>query len=475
MDDFKLNAKKIIAAQKAKDRRAQSPETESNWDSSEPEDDDTVTQISSGEEFSVRSTHSQKSAKSSKTIKQAENLKNKTPSKPETGSSNRKTSKTVVESASAAKSAARSGVNVFVDRGMYDSEDDSQRSTTRKAKKRKDADGNPPYDFRNAINDDDPPSERSNHRPGRSRKGQSYDPAPPKPKPQAPPQIDTGSWDDSDENEKALAEMLRERDGVLQSNNNKASEDTETKPSEDSHVAEEKKKKKGWSVSLKSKTKETKEKKKKEKKEEKEIAKVEETKQEMPVAMVTPPHPALRHTEVEMEEFPVEEIKSIVSVETDNKARYVYIYHHGNTSYSDTRQVQEEVYMTAVADKSERAVRRCAQEIFATLRILVDLILIFLLEGLRFFLYNVIGALLVGLTLGFGNYFLRPFAAALFNGLCQPIAMFFFNVGVATRTATQPFIEVLHKMLSVVAMVIRAFRLVEINRTTDHRPHIQEV
>ncbi|XP_072172158.1 uncharacterized protein [Diadema setosum] len=471
MDDFKLNAKKIIAAQKAKDRRAQSPETESNWDSSEPEDDDTVTQISSGEEFSVRSTHSQKSAKSTKTTKQvkAENLKNKTPSKPETASSNRKTSKINVENASAAKSAVRSGVNVFVDRGMYDSEDDSQRQTTRKAKKKKDGDGNPPYDFRNAINDDDPPSEMSNQRPGRSRKGQSYDPASSKPKTQqAPPQIDTGSWDDSDENEKALAEMLRERDGVVQSNNNKAPEDTETKPSEDSHVTEEKKKKKGWSVSLKSKTKETKEKKKKEeKREEKKMAKVEETKREMPVA--------LRHTEVEVEEFPEEEIQSIVSVEADSKARYVYVYHHGNTSYSDTRQVQEEVYMTAVADKSERAVRRCAREIFATLRILVDFFLIFLLEGLRFFLYNVIGALLVGLMLGFGNYFLRPFAAALFNGLCQPIAMFFFNVGVATRTATQPFVEVLHKMLSVFAMVIRAFRLVEINRTPEHRPHIQEV
>lgn len=131
--------------------------------------------------------------------------------------------------------------------------------------------------------------------------------------------------------------------------------------------------------------------------------------------------------------------------------------------------------MTTIADKSELIFRRCAREIFATLRILVDFFLIFLLEGLRFLAYNIVSAFLVGVTTGFGDYFLRPVATAIFNGLCQPLAMFWFNVGVATRTSTRPFVDTLHNFLSLVAMVIRAFRLVEVNHNRPQRTAVEDV
>ena len=131
--------------------------------------------------------------------------------------------------------------------------------------------------------------------------------------------------------------------------------------------------------------------------------------------------------------------------------------------------------MTAIADKSERIFRRCAQEIFATLRILVDFFLIFLLEGLRFFTFNIIGSLLVGLLTGLGEYFLKPFSTALFNGLCQPIAIFFYNVGVATRTATNPFMDILRNFLGQLSVLVRSFRLVEINWKNGHQSSIEDV
>ncbi|XP_041471532.1 uncharacterized protein LOC121421014 [Lytechinus variegatus] len=470
MDDFKFNAQKMLAAQRAKDRRAQSPETESNWDSSEPEEN-TVTQISSDEEFSVKSTRSHKSTKSSRGTSKADSSKTRTSSKPDPLVSHKRDSKPTTDGLSSSKGSERPAVNVFIDRGGIDSDDQSQKSSTKKTKKKKEKnEKNPPYDFREALKDDDggPPSQKTAQRPGRTRKGESYDPAPPKTKAKSRKEqvLDSASWDESaDENQKALTRILRERDG-LEANNNTNNSEPITDPKADLQPEDNSpKKKKGWSISLKSKSKE------------KKTKKTEEPPREMQVAMTTPPVPSLKHSEVDVVYKKEEEdVETIISLdEDDRETRFVYIYHHGNTSYADTRPSQEPVYMTTIADKSELIFRRCAREIFATLRILVDFVLIFLLEGLRFLAYNIISALLVGVTTGFGDYFLRPVATAIFNGLCQPCAMFCFNVGVATRTSTRPFVDVLHNFLSVIAMVIRAFRLVEVNQNRPQQTAAEDV
>ncbi|XP_030844947.1 chromodomain-helicase-DNA-binding protein 1-like [Strongylocentrotus purpuratus] len=468
MDDFKFNAQKMLAAQRAKGRRAQSPETESNWDSSEPEEN-TVTQISSDEEFSVKSSRSHKSTKSSRGASKADS-KTRSPLKPDPVTSQRKASKPAADGLTSSTGSGRPAVNVFIDRGGIDSDNQSQKSTTKKTKKKK-KEEKPPYDFREALRDEDedPPSQSAAQRPGRSRKGESYDPASPKTKakPKDEQFADTGSWDESDENQKALTRILRERDGLETNNNTNNTEQTTDPKAEPQPEDTSPRKKKGWSISLKSKTKEKKTKKEK----------TEEPPREMQVAMTTPPVPSLKHSEVDVVYRKEEEdVETIISLDDDERGtRYVYIYHHGNTSYADTRPSQEAVYMTTIADKSELIFRRCAREIFATLRILVDFFLIFLLEGLRFLAYNIVSAFLVGVTTGFGDYFLRPVATAIFNGLCQPFAMFCFNVGVATRTSTRPFVDVLHNFLSLVAMVIRAFRLVEVNHNRPQRTAVEDV
>ncbi|XP_022111753.1 uncharacterized protein LOC110991005 [Acanthaster planci] len=119
--------------------------------------------------------------------------------------------------------------------------------------------------------------------------------------------------------------------------------------------------------------------------------------------------------------------------------------------------------MTGIADKSEKLVRRGVQEVFAALRIFVDFLLILILELLRFLAYNVFGLLFVGLLTTFGDYFFKPVLAAMFNSILQPLAVFLYNVGMALKTIFGPLIDIFRALLIQFAMLLRAFRLVEVN------------
>ncbi|XP_038051389.1 uncharacterized protein LOC119724412 [Patiria miniata] len=436
MDDIQLNAAKIIAAQKKRNNRARSPESESNWDSSEPED--TLPNVSSEEEVSVVSSRSRGKDKSH--IPQAPRQDSKStrsqfqPHKP--AKSNRLavngeqfSNKSSPVSSIRSGKVTKAGVNVFIDHGTGDSSDEDVSVASRKSAPRKEE--RPPYDFRKALDDAPRNEDRASDRPGKSRKGKIYDPMPPSG--HSPRSDQTQLIVDAPDRRKATKNKWKVNQGFQ--------EDTEhpATTTDNNNLGE---------LSPRDATMTT---------------MMSTTASDVRLTQMEKSMMGRVEDEVDVRRYDEPRMQGSHLLVQENTHRYIYHYQHGNTKYYDTRPVRNDVYMTGIADKSEKLVRRGVQEFFAALRIIVDFLLIVILELLRFLAYNVLGLLFVGLLTTFGDYFFKPVLAALFNSILQPLAVFLYNTGVALKTVFDPLIEIIRGLFIQVAMLLRALRLVEVN------------
>ncbi|XP_060135246.1 uncharacterized protein LOC132592706 [Zootoca vivipara] len=71
--------------------------------------------------------------------------------------------------------------------------------------------------------------------------------------------------------------------------------------------------------------------------------------------------------------------------------------------------------------------------------------------------------LVVDLLTTMGDQILEPFLASLFNSILQPLLKFLLNVLCSIRNLSYPLLDILKGLCLQVALVLRAFRLVEIN------------
>ncbi|XP_072047760.1 uncharacterized protein [Amphiura filiformis] len=500
MDDFKFNAAKMIAAQNKKTRPI-SPESESNWDSSEGEN--TAPHISSdeGEQTSIISNKNKGKTKNS-----TKGNNNNTVAKPVTNSSNQHLKpsnllngeRTPVKNSPAASirsgASKKGNVTVFVDNHGFDSdEDDDPVSVASKvSKKSLRKDDRPPYDFRNALQGTPQPGpDASNQqRPGKSRKGNTYDPKPKKPESTEEKDSD---WDDSEEERETLQAIRQEMEKHSKKGSETKEDLTSSPETKDNKNNNTNGKSKNWIVKPRGRSRNPK-----------------------PPKSPSPnsPSPRSQRLTTTTSEIELRKIKAGMSasgnydnlyenaeelIETENYGkdtqssahagnfspsmavpslptsgfnnirdnRYVYLYDHGSTAYYDTRYGRQEIYMTRIADKSEHMVRKCSLEFFAALRIVADFFIILILEFLRFITYHLISVLLVGLLTTLGDYLIKPVLAAFFNTILQPFAVFLYNIGVAYRTVMMPLIDVMRSVFTQLAMLLRAFRLVELNWRTS--------
>ncbi|XP_033645827.1 uncharacterized protein LOC117305150 [Asterias rubens] len=440
MDDFKLNAAKMIAAQQKQRNGARSPESDSNWDSSEPEN--TLPNISSEEDVSTVSTHSRRREKNAtpKAPKQPSSTKHQSQTHPQGNKpvmphhlaingeqSPKKSSPASSMRSGQGGKATKAGVNVFVDRGSVDSSDDDFSVASKKSVPRKPE--RPPFDFRNAITEPQREDVVKSERPGKSRKGKVYDPSPEKMNQsinsdQKQLIVDTPDGKPKKKNWKVnLGFQSTENDATMNDNNNLSYSQRDM----------------GMLTTAMS-------------------SDVELKKMEGRMSQMSE-----KDAGDDLGKYDEAGLENSHLLIKENTQRYIYRYNHGSMKYYDTRTGREDIYMTAIADKSEKLVRRCAREVFGALRIVVDFFLIFLLEFLRFLAYNIIGLFLVGLLTTFGDYLFKPVLAALFNSILQPVAVFLYNTGVALQTVFKPLIDILRGVFTQIAMLLRALRLVEIN------------
>ncbi|XP_071830795.1 uncharacterized protein [Apostichopus japonicus] len=459
MDDFKLNAAKIIAAQQKKSR-AQSPDSVSNWDSSEPEE--TVNNVSSGEEISTRSTRSQKDRRS--TLQDKKPKKRTSTSTPKKQQERSRGAPSKATDVSSSGSNMRKGVNSFVDRHADDSVERTRDVESRGSRKLKD-DDNPPYDFSSALGASDANrGSPADLRPGQSRKGNNYD------IPEGSPrQKRRGSWDVSDEDERIIMEELggtMEDQGKETIASSHGGGRGEAKKEGDKHKSK-------WSLRKKKTTSGS---------NKGNINNAMNVSQQHLIANSGDYDASVLYNEEK--DFSVvedqdpsrnETVEEALMRKETKDARYIYHFHQGSTRYFDTRNGQNEVYMSNVADKSEKLVRRCISEVFSTLRIVADFFVILFLEFLRFLTFRIIGACLVGVVVIAGDFLLKPFLTSCFNSICQPVAAFSYNCCVACRTISLPLRDTLTALCTPCAMLLRAIRLVEVNWNSNKRMDVEEV
>ncbi|XP_071956398.1 uncharacterized protein [Antedon mediterranea] len=445
MDDFKMNAAKMIAAQQRKNR-AQSPETESNWDSSEPEDN--VPQISSDDEESFKYTPKKQTQRQNNN-KSYNNSTTQNSTPPVAAAyvkqerhSNRNSPALSTKSASKRN---QKDVNVFVDNG-FDSDENEPVSSTIKRKPKEEV---PPYDFKGVIKEGRDPSKQTTQPTGKHRKGQLYDVST-----KQESKSQNGSAFDSDEEREMLAEIRTEMKKVNKNHLDvPKGRDVRQRVSDNQPTVS------------------------------KSTPKVSKVKEDKKSDLFTVGVPASNRGQESLENTGQLELQSVTMSEKGYPTqpsgnigtRYVYHYEHGSLEYYDTRNGREEIYMANIADKSEKLVRRGIQEVFAAFRILVDFIIILVLETIRFLAYNILQTLIVGVFTVLGDYLLKPILTGLFNSILQPISTFVYNVAVATRTVMVPVGDTLKIIFTPLIMLVKAFRLFEVNLRSNKPENIHQI
>lgn len=162
---------------------------------------------------------------------------------------------------------------------------------------------------------------------------------------------------------------------------------------------------------------------------------------------------------------PVEEgvkVRTVTDVSYKDDHR-MYCFDYGNRHYYQPKKDHERAYMMKLAESSEKVIQQNLREFFGLLRILVNVVFIFLIELVRFLGKSVFQVLVVGLLTTAGDHVLKPFLVAVFNSLLQPLLLFLLNVLCSVRNLTYPLIDILKGICLQLAVVLQAFRLVEVN------------
>ncbi|XP_050785982.1 uncharacterized protein LOC127037871 isoform X3 [Gopherus flavomarginatus] len=162
---------------------------------------------------------------------------------------------------------------------------------------------------------------------------------------------------------------------------------------------------------------------------------------------------------------PVEEgvkVRTVTDVSYKDDHR-MYCFDYGNRHYYQPKKDHERAYMMKLAESSEKVIQQNLREFFGLLRILVNVVFIFLVELVRFLGKSVFQVLVVGLLTTAGDHVLKPFLVAVFNSLLQPLLLFLLNVLCSVRNLAYPLIDILKGICLQLAVVLQAFRLVEVN------------
>ncbi|GCB61275.1 hypothetical protein scyTo_0009308 [Scyliorhinus torazame] len=153
-------------------------------------------------------------------------------------------------------------------------------------------------------------------------------------------------------------------------------------------------------------------------------------------------------------------VKDVASYK-DN--RQVYHFDFGHQYFYETKKEYTETCISKAADWSDDAIRQCWRNLFAMVKILVNMVTLFFIELVNFLCRSIFQVLLVGLLVVIGDHLLKPFLAALFNSLLQPIMIFLLNIFIGIRNLLNPLIDIFRRLLLQIAAVLHAFRLVEVN------------
>ena len=123
----------------------------------------------------------------------------------------------------------------------------------------------------------------------------------------------------------------------------------------------------------------------------------------------------------------------------------------------------------------ETYTKRGIQELFGTLQILVDFVVIFIVELARFLFKQFGRKLLGGVIIVFGDSFLKPLLSVSFNNIIQPLFILVWNMMHVFRKLIEPVLLLTREIFSQFAMLLRSFRLVDWFASNKEGPVVKNV
>ncbi|XP_062513188.1 uncharacterized protein LOC134188985 isoform X2 [Corticium candelabrum] len=156
----------------------------------------------------------------------------------------------------------------------------------------------------------------------------------------------------------------------------------------------------------------------------------------------------------------------------DYERHFPLLYYQEDLSNCYSSRDNSDAVMMSVADKSEHYIRRLWQEVFGFLRLLVDFVIVFFIELLRFLLQTFFHRCVAAMANLLSNHIVRPVLSATHNVIIQPLAVLLFMIGRAVGHVINPVLDILNKIVYILAVPLKAFRLVEINWKKEATEHV---
>ncbi|XP_062606571.1 uncharacterized protein LOC134268347 isoform X2 [Saccostrea cucullata] len=144
------------------------------------------------------------------------------------------------------------------------------------------------------------------------------------------------------------------------------------------------------------------------------------------------------------------------------EAGMTYYFGHGPVQYLEVDNEEEEALMPKIADRLEGIFQRIWQEFFGALRIVTSFFILFVVELFKYIIKYVFQPIFIGIFMTTGEYVMKPVLSVLFNGFMQPTGVFCWNCCVTSKLVCTPIIQILKKILEQFAKCCRHVRCVEI-------------
>ena len=114
------------------------------------------------------------------------------------------------------------------------------------------------------------------------------------------------------------------------------------------------------------------------------------------------------------------------------------------------------------SNRSEKAMHRMWQEVFAFIRLPISLVFTLLIELTHFLFYDFFYKLILRILSLFGDFVVKASLVTLYNCIVKPLLVFVWNVLIGVRHALEPIIALVTGFSQQIALMLRAFRLVEV-------------
>ncbi|CAG9766674.1 unnamed protein product [Ceutorhynchus assimilis] len=158
-------------------------------------------------------------------------------------------------------------------------------------------------------------------------------------------------------------------------------------------------------------------------------------------------------------------VEKTLHCDSSGKTRVdVYYFDHGSYNHYQTTDAPPLVTTEEIADLTEKHTTRFWAELFGSIHIGFSFATSFILQLFRFILYSICRPLTIGLIQLASDYFFKPLLATVFNGILQPALIFIYNILATLRDICDPIAEGIGYFLRELAVLVQAFRFVEIRR-----------